>query len=128
MREPTFSKTVRYAAGFTLGLVAFIAFPESIRWFHGGAIAQNLYGVPPNTTVGTIINGNANFSATGAPGQTEPVIGGQTNVTGCPGQGNVVGTYVGPGSHMTATATGNGGSGAVIGYQSTVTVGGPGCQ
>jgi hypothetical protein len=132
MRRPNLSRTgTRYANGFAIGLLVFIVAPESVRWLHGGALAQQTFD--PNTYFGTVLPpGHTDFSATGGPGQTGPVIGGSSSVTACPGQmapgSSVVGTYVPPGSSMTATATGNGGSGPVIGYQSSVTVGGLGCQ
>ena len=111
--------TTRYAIGFAVGLVMFIAAPEGIRWIHGGALAQQTF-IPNNTYFGTVLRpGRTDFSATSGPGQTGPVIGGSSNVTACPGQmapgSSVVGTYVPPGSSMSATATGNGGSGPVIG-------------
>jgi hypothetical protein len=131
MRSSKISSTARYALGFAIGLVIFVAAPESARWFHGGAIAQQtlgtVYGLPPNTTVGTVIQGQSGISVTTGPGQTGTIVGGETNVTTCPGQGNVVGTYVGPGSSMNVTVNANGGSGSVTGYRSSVTVGGPGC-
>jgi hypothetical protein len=130
-RMQRFSQTTRYAVGFAAGLVVFIGVPEGARWFNGGALAQQTFY--PNTYFGTVLPpGQTDFSATGGPGQTGPVIGGSSNVTACPGQmppgSSVVGTYVPPGSTMTATARGNGGSGPVIGYQSSVTLGGPGCK
>jgi len=85
-----------------------------------------------NTVIGTTIEGHKTFSATSQPGQSGTVIGGQSSVTACPDRNgqtpNVVGTYVPPGGSVTATASGNGGGGTIIGYQSTVTVGGPGCR
>lgn len=122
---------IRYAIGFAIGLLMFLVAPESVRWLHGGALAQQTFA--PNTYFGTVLPaGHTDFSATGGPGQTGPVIGGSSSVTACPGQmppgSSVVGTYVPPGSSMTATAIGNGGSGPVIGFQSSATIGGPGCQ
>jgi hypothetical protein len=122
------TSTTRYALGFAFGLIAFIGAPEGARWLNGGAIAQQSL-LPGNTVYGTVLNGQNNFSATGSPGQTGPVVGGQSNVTACPGQGsNVVGTYVPPGSSLSVTASGGGGSGPVIGFSSSVTVGGPNCR
>jgi hypothetical protein len=131
-----FSQQSRYAIGFALGLIVFIAVPESVRWMNGGAVAQqtlsNIYNLPNNTAIGTVILGDKTVSATGSPDQTAPVIGGESNVTACPGQGSspqsVVGTYVGPGSHLNVTASSGGGKGPVTGFRSSVTVGGPGCQ
>jgi hypothetical protein len=127
------NEAARYAIGFAVGLIVFIAAPEGVRWFHGGAFAQqsvgSVYGVAPNTIYGNVLNGHTDITATGSPGQAGDVIGGSSNVTACPGQGSsVVGTYVPPGSSMHVTATGNGGSGSVIGFQSSVTVGGAGCR
>jgi hypothetical protein len=83
------------------------------------------FTIPLDTKFGSIIGGTATYSATGLPGQTAPVIGGQSSVTACPGQ-SAVGTYVPPGGHLEAFVVGNGG-GPVTGYQSTVTAGGPNC-
>ena len=128
MRLPR-NRDARYAVRFAIGCLVFIGMPEIARSLHGGAFAQqtlnNLYG---NTVIGKAIIGNnqggvaASFSATGSPGQTTPVIGGESNVKACPGQ-NAVGTLIiqnGPGTGMKVTA---GGNGPAIGYRSTVTVG-----
>jgi hypothetical protein len=81
---------------------------------------------------GNKISGHAEYSGVGSPDQIGPVTGGETNVTVCPDRDgrypSAVGTYVGPGSSMTATASNGGGNGSVTGYRSTVTVGGPGCK
>ena len=130
MRITGFNRAARYATRFGVGLLVFIAVPEGVRWMQGGAIAQQAIFLN-NTIIGNTINGRSDYSATGVPGQTGPVVGGESTVTVCPGQGgvgqNVIGTYVPPGSTMTATAQGGGG-GSVTGYRSTVIVGGPGCR
>lgn len=105
--------------------------------FAGYALGQNTDTPSPgtggstpsgNTTYGTVIHGDSTISATGSPGRTDPVVGGESNVTACPGQsGNVVGTYIPPGGHFNVTAS-NAGGGSVTGFRSTVTVGGPGCK
>jgi hypothetical protein len=133
MRRSETRRTTRYAIGFVIGLMIFVVAPEGARWLHGGAMAQktldSIYSIPNNTAIGTAITGNTTFSATGSPGQTSPIIGGESNVTACPGQGqNVIGTYVGPGSSMTVHAESGGGTGPVTGFRSTMTVGGPGCR
>lgn len=129
MQIRKYSKPRRYLAGFALGLLVFVGVPEGVRWFHGGAIAQQ--ALFPNSVTGTTIQGQGTFSATGSPGQTGPVVGGESNVTVCPGQNgqtpSVVGTHVPPGSSLSATASGGGG-GSVTGYRSTVTVGGADCK
>ena len=128
MRFRSPGRSARYTIWFALGLVVFIGGPETVRWFHGGALAQQV-PFPGNTTYGTVIQGNSSYSVTGTPGQTGPVVGGESNVIACPGQsGNIVGTYVPPGGSLHVTVTDGGGSGSVTGFRSTVTVGGPGCQ
>jgi hypothetical protein len=102
--------SVRYIAGFTIGLAIFVLFPETVRWFHGGAIAQEAVA----SIFGNKISGHADYSGVGSPDQTGPVTGGETNVTVCPDRDgrypSAVGTYVGPGSSMTATASNAGGT------------------
>ena len=135
MRLSTIRPTARYALGFSIGIVIFVVAPLSARWVNGGAVAQqtlsNLPGMPPNTAVGTFITGPTSYSATGAPGPGQTLVGGESSVVACPGQGpqSVVGTYVGPGGNLQSSATATGGSGgSVIGFRSSVTVGGPGCR
>ena len=66
---------------------------------------------------GNKISGHADYSGVGSPDQPGPVTGGGTNVTVCPDRDgrypSAVGTYVGPGSSMTATASNAGGNGSV---------------
>jgi len=134
MRFPTVRPAVRYAVGFAIGLVTFVVAPEGVRWLHGSAVAQqtlsNIPGMPPNTTVGTVVGGDLNSSVTIAPGQTaQSVVGAESSVTACPGRsGSVVGTYIPPGGHMSVDITNNGTVGSATGFLSSVTVGGPGCN
>lgn len=90
-----------------------------------------LSSVPPNTAIGTVINGQGSISVMTGSGQSGPVVGGETNMTVCPNaigpEQSAIGTYVGPGSSLHVTVTDNGGSGPVTGYRSSVTVGGSGC-
>jgi hypothetical protein len=131
MRYSEFNVRPRYAIGFVVGLIMFVGAPEGIRLFNGGAIAQQSL-IPNNTIIGNTITGPSSFSATSGPGQTGPVVGGESNVTVCPGQNgqapNAVGTYVAPGGSLSASVSANGGGGSVTGYRSSVTVGGPGCK
>ena len=128
--------TPRYTTGFAVGLIVFLAAPEGVRWLHGGAVAQqtlgSIPGLPNNTAVGTVITGPTTNSVTGAPGPGETLVGGESSVVACPGQGgpqNVVGTYVAPGGSLKSTVTATGGNGgSVIGFRSSVAIGGPGCH
>lgn len=125
----------RYAIGFAVGLVVFVAVPETARWINGGPIAQQtlngIPGMPESTTVGAFINHPTTLSVTGSPGRGQTLVGGESSVTACPGQGaqNVIGTYVGPGGSLRSNVTVTGGEGgSAIGFRSSVKVGGPGCQ
>jgi len=135
MRISLTRPAVRYSVGFVAGLAIFVAFPESVRLLTGGAIAQQtlggIPGIPGNAAVGTYIGGPTRYSVAGAPGPGEMLVGGESSVVACPGQRpqNVVGTYVGPGGSLQSTVTATGGNGgSVIGYRSSVTIGGPNCH
>lgn len=135
MRLSTNRPEARYAIGFALGVVIFVVAPESARWINGSAIAQQtlggIPGMPPNTTIGTFVDRPTTFSVTGAAGPGQTLVGGESSVVACPGQGpqNVVGTYVGPGGSLQSSVVVTGGNGgSATGFRSSVVVGGPGCR
>jgi len=126
-------KTAKRAAAYGVGgLVVFLLVPLEARHIHGGAFAQSISRPSDGgTVIGTEVQGKQSITVTGSPSQTGPLVGGESNVTACPGQNgprNVIGTYVGPGNSLSVTVTGNGGGGSVTGYRSSVTVGGPDCK
>lgn len=66
----------RYIAGAIIGALVFVAAPETARWLHGGAFAQN---APPGTIPGGVIQNNQ-----GAPNFNVPGSGNQFNIYPAP--------------------------------------------